>query len=251
MSETVNGQRLAETHPSDTIRVMTFNLHAGHDASLEQIGELIKCYNPDFVALQEVDHKTMRRNCPHQNGRDFITEIANHSGMQGLFCPTIKFSGGLYGIGLLTRHPFVEVRNHKLPQPVATKEQRALVEGTFVLPCGDTIIVASTHFEAFDSLSRIEQARFVNEHFAHANHPVVIAGDFNAEPNDEVMLSLTSRWQDCTGPEPTFSVKSPDKKIDYILANPKSRWLTVDSRVLPDKLSDHFAVLATIVVSHR
>lgn len=70
MSETVNGQRLAETHPSDTIRVMTFNLHAGHDASLEQIGELIKRYNPDFVALQEVDHKTMRRNCPHQNGRD-------------------------------------------------------------------------------------------------------------------------------------------------------------------------------------
>lgn len=47
---------MAQGH-NDTIRVMTFNLHAGHDASLEQIGQLIKQHQPDFVALQEVDLK--------------------------------------------------------------------------------------------------------------------------------------------------------------------------------------------------
>ena len=78
---------------NDTIRIMTFNLHAGHDASLMQIGLLIKQYQPDFVAVQEVDKNTHRSNCPHQNNRDFITELAYYSGMEGLFGPTIKFSG--------------------------------------------------------------------------------------------------------------------------------------------------------------
>ena len=72
---------------NDTLRVMTFNLHAGHDASLQQIGEFIRHYQPDFVALQEVDKNTHRSNCPHQNNRDFITELAYYSGMQGLFSP--------------------------------------------------------------------------------------------------------------------------------------------------------------------
>ena len=103
---------------NDTIRVMTFNLHAGHDASLQEIGYFIKQYQPDFVALQEVDQYTHRSNCPHQNNRDFITEFAYYSGMQGLFGPTIEFSGGHYGIGLLTRHQFVDVHNIKLPHPV-------------------------------------------------------------------------------------------------------------------------------------
>ena len=61
---------------TDTITVMTFNLHAGHDASLQQIGQFIRQYQPDFVALQEVDQNTHRANCPHQNNRDFITELA-------------------------------------------------------------------------------------------------------------------------------------------------------------------------------
>ena len=238
---------------SDTIRVMTLNLHAGHDASLEQIGAFIKQHQPDFVALQEVDHYTHRANCRHQNDRDFITELAYHSGMQGLFCPTIAFSGGLYGIGLLTRHPFVEVRNHKLPHPTAKMEQRGLLEGTFVLPGGDTLIVASTHLEAFDSISRVEQAQFIQDHFADAPHPVVLAGDLNASPLDPVIKGLSGQWLDCTGSAPTFSVAKPNEKIDYIFARPQEQWHAVASQVVPVALSDHFPVIATIVhhCSHK
>lgn len=235
---------------NDTIRVMTLNLHAGHDASLEQIGAFIKQYQPDFVALQEVDHRTHRANCRHQNDRDFITELANHSGMQGFFGPTISFSGGLYGIGLLTRHPFVEVRNHKLPHPTARMEQRSLLEGTFVLPDGDTLIVACTHLEAFDSISRVAQTQFIQEHFAKAPYPVVLSGDFNASPLDPVIQNLTHLWLDCTGDSPTFSVEKPHEKIDYIFARPQQQWQTVESQVIPVALSDHFPVIATLIINH-
>ena len=46
------------------IRVMTYNLRFGELASLEQIAEHIKAFQPDFVALQEVDSKTYRERAP-------------------------------------------------------------------------------------------------------------------------------------------------------------------------------------------
>ena len=239
----------AQDH-NDTIRVMTFNLHAGHDASLQEIGYFIKQYQPDFVALQEVDQYTHRSNCPHQNNRDFITELAYYSGMQGLFGPTIEFSGGHYGIGLLTRHQFVDVHNIKLPHPVDRMEQRGLLKGTFILPDGDTIMFACTHLEAFDSVSRAAQAQFILNHFADSTLPVILAGDLNASPDDPVIGLLTSQWLDGTVGDFTFSVKDPKEKIDYILARPKQAWRTIESQVIPVEMSDHYPVIATLVVCY-
>lgn len=234
---------------NDTIRVMTLNLHAGHDASLSQIGLFIKQYQPDFVALQEVDHNTLRANCRHQNRRDFITELAHYSGMQGLFGPTISFSGGLYGIGLLTKHQFIDIRNIKLPHPTPKMEQRGLLEGTFVLENGDTIVFACTHLEAFDSISRKAQSEYIRNHFFNASHPVILAGDFNAPPSDNVIKLLSNEWKDCTDDTPTFSVLNPCEKIDYIFALPSHSWKTTNSEVIPAKLSDHFPVIATLVLT--
>jgi len=236
---------------NDTITVMTFNLHAGHDASLEQIGQFIKQYQPDFVALQEVDQNTRRTNCLHQNNRDFITELAHYSGMQGLYGPTIKFSGGLYGIGLLTRHQFVDVRNIKLPHPVERMEQRGLLQGAFILADGDTVMVACTHLEAFDSVSRAAQVQFILDHFPSPTHPVILAGDFNAPPADQVIGQLLGQWLDSTTGDFTFSVTDPTEKIDYILARPKHSWHAIDSQVIPVELSDHYPVIATLVLIHN
>lgn len=236
---------------NDTIRVMTFNLHAGHDASLQQLGQFIKQYQPDFVALQEVDHYTRRANCPQQNNRDFITELAYYSGMQGFFGPAINFSGGHYGIGLLSLHQFVDVHNIKLPHPVGRMEQRGLLQGTFVLADGDTIMMACTHLEAFDSVSRAAQAQFILDRFSCTALPVILAGDFNASPDDPVMGLLMSQWTDCTTNDFTFSVKSPSKKIDYILTQPKQAWHTIDSHVIPVEMSDHYPVIATLVLTRN
>lgn len=236
---------------NDTIRVMTLNLHAGHDASLSLIGQFIKQHKPDFVALQEVDYNTSRTNCLHQNRKDFITELAYYSGMQGLFGPTIPLNGGLYGIGLLTRHQFVDIRNIKLPHPTSKMEQRGLLEGTFVLPEGDTIVVACTHLEAFDDVSRKAQAEYIQNHFSAISRPVIMAGDFNAPPSDDIIKLLLNEWKDCTGDAPTFSVSNTKEKIDYIFALPSHSWQVVSSEVISVKLSDHYPVIATLVLTHN
>ena len=90
---------------SDTIKVkvMTYNLRFGELASLEQLAQHIKSFNPDFVALQEVDCNTMRERAPHQNGKNFVTELAYHTGMFGFYCKNINYAGGYYGIGILSK----------------------------------------------------------------------------------------------------------------------------------------------------
>ena len=57
----------------------------------------------------------------------------------------------------------------------------------------------------------------------------------------------------------TFSTSKPSEKIDYILTRPApscpagtatSSWCTIESHVIPTILSDHFAVIATLVLTH-
>ena len=78
----------------DTLRVkvMTYNLRFGELAELKDLAAHIKSFNPDFVALQEVDFKTNRDRTPHQRGKDFISELAYYTGMFGLYGKTIEFS---------------------------------------------------------------------------------------------------------------------------------------------------------------
>ena len=52
-----------------TLRVMTYNLRYGELASLEQLAAHIKAFQPDFVALEEVDCFTKREDTPHQHNK--------------------------------------------------------------------------------------------------------------------------------------------------------------------------------------
>ena len=49
-----------ETKDTLTLRIMTYNLRFGELSSLEQLGAHIKAFQPDFVALEEVDCFTTR-----------------------------------------------------------------------------------------------------------------------------------------------------------------------------------------------
>lgn len=124
---------LGVAYAQDTlrVRVMTYNLRFGELASLEELAHHIKSFKPDFVALQEVDSKTDRKRTPHQKGKDFISELAYHTGMFGLYGKTIDYSTGYYGIGMLSKYPYISVQKIMLPHPVKEHERRAMLEGLF------------------------------------------------------------------------------------------------------------------------
>ena len=227
------------------IRVMTYNLRLGELATLEQLAEHINAFSPDFVALQEVDVHTMRRLAPHQNGKDFIGEIAYHTGMFGFYGKTIPYRGGYEGIAILSKYPAIKVEKIMLPNPQNT-EPRALLAGVFEMG-EDTISFNGTHLDVVSRETRKIQAEWITEHLSHVPYPTVIAGDFNARHYTEAITDVMNvKWFPATDSAFTFPAKAPFLKLDYIYARPIEKWRLISTQAIQSTLSDHLPIISIL-----
>jgi len=231
-----------------TVRVLTFNILHGAttkgDFDLDKIASVITDVNPDLVALQEVDFKTNRA-----KKFDLATELGWRTKMAPLFGIAMPYDGGAYGEGVLTKMPIIASRNIPLPHS-PENEPRAALEVLVELKSGDTIRFIGTHLEhQKDNPDRIDQVKEINKIFAAGKYPTILAGDLNATPESEPILLLKKYWTDSFGdkPEPTYSSKNPQRKIDYILFRPAKRWEVIKNKVICDEVaSDHCAVLSVL-----
>src|SRR6185437_13939279 len=102
--------------------VMTYNIHhgAGMDkrVDLPRIANLIKQFNPDFVALQEVDVDTNRTGHLNQPA-----ELGKLTGMHPLFGRAMDYDGGQYGVMILSRSPAIDHRIIELPYTPGGKHE--------------------------------------------------------------------------------------------------------------------------------
>src|SRR5699024_2854795 len=112
---------------STRLKILSYNLRFGELASLEELADFIKSEDPDLVALQEVDSRTFRERAPHQNDKDFTTELGYLIGMFSAYGKTIPYKKGYYGIALLSKYPLAKVERIYLPKTENGKEQRAIL----------------------------------------------------------------------------------------------------------------------------
>ena len=227
------------------IRVMTYNLRFGELASLEQIAEHIKAFQPDFVALQEVDSKTYRERAPRQNGKDFITELGYRTGMYPLYGKSITYKNGYYGIGMLSKHPYFRVEKMMLPRP-QEKEQRVMLQGTFEVNGTDTITFACTHLDYFSEDTRFLEIQKITETLMQSPYPVILGGDFYARPDSKTIQSGMARWNLLTNDDLTFPSHKPSIKIDYLFGYPKNAWRVVRTQSIQSLLSDHLPIITEL-----
>lgn len=228
---------------SDHLRILTYNIHHGEGTDevldLPRIARVIAAADPDLVALQEIDVVTERTGQVDQ-----AVELSHLTGMAVAFGANLEFQGGLYGTAVLSRLPMAWHRNHPLPNPTAGEPRGALEVGIVADP-GDTLVFISTHFDHQGQASREAAARAVNELFGRTEHPVVLAGDLNAEPQSETLALLRQHWVD-TGQQ--VRVENPqERQIDHVLYRPPGRWRTVAVHIVPDTVSsDHEPVLVVL-----
>ncbi|MBC8592798.1 endonuclease/exonuclease/phosphatase family protein [Oscillospiraceae bacterium N12] len=227
------------------IRVMTYNLRFGELASLEQIAEHIKAFQPDFVALQEVDSKTFRERTPQQNGKDFITELGYRTQMYPLYGKSISYKGGYYGIGILSRHPYFKSEKMMLPRP-QEKEQRVMFQGTFEVNGKDTITFACTHLDYFSEDTRFLQIKKITETLQRSPYPVILGGDFNTRPDSKTIREGISDWKLLTNDDLTFPSNKPSIKIDYLFGYPKDVWRVIRTQSIQSLLSDHLPIITEV-----
>ncbi len=229
------------------LKVMSYNLRFGELASMEELGRYILSESPDIVALQELDWATYRELAPHQHGVKFINELADATGMFGLYGKAIDYKKGYYGVGILSRYPIVRSERILLPNP-GNHEQRIMLVADIELPEGEIVTFVSTHLAVETAGARMAQVRFIIRELKGRGH-YILAGDMNAEPDSPEMQYLGKYWKNLTNDDLTYSSSRPEIKIDYIFGRPAKDFKLESTMVVGEtKLSDHFPIISNITV---
>lgn len=227
------------------LRVFSYNIHhgAGLDEKLDlnRIAEVIKKQKPDLVALQEVDNRV-----PRSGKVDQAAELAKLLGMHYAYGKCIDLDGGGYGNAILSNYPIQDTIIHKLPGP---GEARAVLEAIIQIQ-GKKISFASVHLDWQKKSTRVEQMLAVEKVLSLRNHPVIMAGDFNAQPDSDTMKLVAKTWSIVakTGASLTMPADAPRTEIDYIvhrgLADAKASCLVIEEKVA----SDHRPLIGVILL---
>lgn len=233
---------------AQSLKVISYNIHHGADKNeentLKEIGEYIRDSNADLVGLQEVDSL-----CNRSGRVDQMKKLAEITGMHYAFLRHFEYDGGSYGLGILSKHPIVSQRNGKITSiKNGEKKSLALLSTRIFLEGNKEVEFATVHF-ALDQPTRLIQASEVLE-FLNSDVPVILTGDFNAEPSTEEINMISGSVQMADKKlGNTFPDTDPVKKIDYI-------WLSRDnlqkiSRVsipLEIQSSDHLPLEAEVTL---
>lgn len=234
------------------LTVMTYNLRFGELADMDRLAEEIKKYNPDFVALEEVDVNTNRTAAGQNKGLNYINELAWRTGLFGYYGRAIDFASGYYGIGILSRWPAEKIEKFALPNP-GNEEPRALLVGTFELP-GHKMVFAATHLDYRDYVTRLSQAYYVTDIMCSSPWPALVAGDFNATNGQIFIDTIKARMKDLTDGRKTWPADNPKTKLDFIFGYPAADF-QLKSCFVPepsdDSPSDHLPVISKIIVKFK
>jgi endonuclease/exonuclease/phosphatase family metal-dependent hydrolase len=244
-----------------SLRVLTYNIHAGKDAAqqrnLDRVAEVIRGASADIVLLQEIDRNTER------SGReDHIAVLAQLTGMHMAFAKSLDFQGGLYGIAVLSRLPLDTA--YRVPLEVKPPQERS---GTYeprvglhavVRTARGVLHIVNTHIDpAPEPTYRHQEVVNLMAHIARtvpAEATLIFGGDLNARANTPEIAALSlaflDSWQRCGDGGPGFSYPAdkPDRRIDYV-------WLRSatcsSARVLDTQASDHRPLLVEVRLRER
>jgi endonuclease/exonuclease/phosphatase family metal-dependent hydrolase len=202
----------------------------------KRIADIIDTANPDVAAIQELDSMTSR-----YPGRYALGELADLTGMHATYAPAIDHLGGKYGIGILSKER--PLSHHAVPLPGA-EEPRVLLIAEF-----EDYFVGCTHF-SLTAESRLQSAAIIKQEAARLGKPFFLAGDFNAEPDSEVIQAIETDFTPLNDTSmPTLPASEPSVCIDYIFVynrNVESFDVLATEVVTEPVASDHRPVTATI-----
>jgi endonuclease/exonuclease/phosphatase family metal-dependent hydrolase len=247
-----------EREAGQPLRVMTYNIHScvGLDGRIrpERIARVINSFDPDLVAVQEVDaHR------PRSGGHDQAKAIADHLRMEHSFFAVFEERAEKYGLAVFSRFPFELVKSeHLTPAGPRGREARGAMWITLPgVPGGKKVHLFNTHF----GLGRDERRRQLEALMGPewiggvpAGEPVIVCGDFNARPRSVVWQRLSAQLNDVQlglsghAVRATFPTPRALLRIDHLFV---SRHFSVRRVEVPRTTtamvaSDHFPLCAEL-----
>lgn len=227
------------------MKLMSFNVRMSGqltDYNIAPFASLVGVQQPDVVVLQEVDLFATR-----SGKKDFLTELAELTGMFPLFAKAIAIDGGEYGLGILSKYPVSVSKIVSLPFPTGAKERRIALVAEILLPGNHTVKVVSTHLDHSTANIRMEMIRELNTgSVLYGNLPVLLGGDFNAGSSEDGITVGMKNWSRLCDNSATYPASSPTSKIDYLFGYPASKWSVVRFNRITNDISDHCAIIAEV-----
>ena len=229
----------------DTLKVMTYNIRNGNGMdkvrSYERIADVILKHDPDVVAVQELDSMTKRSNQTYVLG-----EIAKLTRMKDYYGPAINYSGGKYGVGILSKKQPLKVSQQPLP---GRGERR-----TFLMAEFEDYIFCCTHL-ALTEEDRMLSLAIIDSIAACQTKPFIIAGDMNAEPGSDFVNGLQKNYRIFNNlKQPTWPAPEPREMIDYIAIWKKNSegFSNAQTWVVDEPVaSDHRPIMCKIRVAKK
>lgn len=225
------------------IDIMSYNVRhcRGMDNVIDynRTAGVINRISPDFVALQELDSATNRN-----NGNVCIEELAKLTGMKATYASAIKFGGGSYGIGLLSKEEPVDVKVIPL---VSRGEARRLLVAEF-----ENIVVGCTHL-ALNWEDRTASMEIICRTMQEYKKPILLAGDMNSHATDKEQVTLNKKFTTLNNTQDaTYPSIGANECIDYIYAAKDDKYVykVKESRVFSEDsiVSDHLPLLVRVEI---
>lgn len=234
------------------LRLATANIAHGRGrrgrVDLRRTAQLLARLDADVLCLQEVDRHWSARSAWADQAAELATALAM-TVVYGAAVRAAPLAPGdpprEYGNAVLSRSPILAHRVVGLPVPPRAEPRCLLlaqIEGGLTVGC--------VHLQHNSAAARTRQAAAVAEEVAGAD-PLVLAGDFNAEPGQPELAALTARLTDGwtaagSGGGRTFPARLPMRRLDQILVSSGVR--VSRSAVVRTDASDHRPVVVDVDV---
>jgi len=216
-----------------TVRLTSYNIQhgAGLDGKIDHARQarILRKAHADVAAIQEVDSVTKRN-----GGLYSLEEIGREAKMFATFAPAIKFQGGKYGIGILSKKQPISV--HRIPLP-GREEPRMLLVAEF-----RHYVVACTHLSLTDE-DRMASIPIILEEARKWTKPFILMGDLNDEPGSPFYKEMQKHFLFLNPSyDKTFPADEPNICIDHValfMPTPEATLSFYRTWVGEETFSDH------------
>lgn len=227
-----------------TLRILTWNIHGALGRNprfdLARAVELIDRWDPEIVALQEVDSRRNRG-----EGINPFEFLQRELGEHGIGAKSITTDDGDYGQMLISRWPMNDVVVHDLSYP--EREPRRAIAGVIATSEGPLRLVA-THL-GLSIHERRGQAKKLLDIAGHGTETTIVAGDFNDWFWVGSVRSALSREMSGVTQFRTFPSFFPLLRLDRIYCRPRGALMHAFSDREARHISDHLPVIADVRVA--
>lgn len=234
------------------MRIMSYNVQVGWGKGIEAVAELIKKYDPDIIAIQEVDIDRKRTGYVDQ-----FKILGDLLGMHGAYAcsysgPEEQGANAQYGHALYSKYPITKENVHKLWVRDRTfpgeapwiNEPRACLQTVT-----NGIRFFSLHFSTVPDIQRKQAEQLAALIKENNDLPLVALGDFNNSYFSDALEPVNFLNNGLAEIEPAYTYPNGHEAyddIDHILLS--SHFKVLGAQVIFDDegYSDHNPIICDV-----